>query len=38
MQSISTYSAWDIALMNNHNNEVWYINNGVDYPRLGWQL
>ncbi len=29
--------SWDIAEMQNHNNEDWYINNNNDYPKLGWE-
>jgi hypothetical protein len=29
--------AWDIALIGEHTTETWYIDNGNDYPRLGWE-
>jgi len=30
-------AAWDIVLIQDYVDETWYINNGNDYPRLGWQ-
>jgi hypothetical protein len=40
MQDIATFNGvgWDIVLIGNYVDETWYINNGNDYPRLGWQL
>jgi len=29
---------WDIALIGAHENEIWYINEAKDYPRLGWEV
>ena len=46
MQRIQTYNdistvgldePWDICDIDEHDNETWYINDGNDYPRLGWQ-
>jgi hypothetical protein len=34
MQDISTFSAWDIADIGSYSSEVWYIDDGNDYPRL----
>ena len=39
MYDITTYNftgGWDILLIENFINETWYINNSIDYPRLGW--
>jgi len=39
MQDITTFldADWDIVLIGDYVDETWYINNGNDYPRLGWQ-
>ncbi len=38
LKIFSTFSSnWDIANINNHDNEIWYINEGYDYPRLLWE-
>ncbi len=39
MQNIATFTAveWDIVLIDAYVDETWYIEDGVDYPRLGWQ-
>ena len=29
---------WDIVLIQDYFDETWYIDDGSDYPRLGWQL
>ncbi|MEM0465412.1 MAG: right-handed parallel beta-helix repeat-containing protein, partial [Candidatus Pacearchaeota archaeon] len=40
MKNISTFSSanWSIALKENYTNEVWFIDNGNDYPRLGFEF
>jgi len=39
MQDIATFlgADWSIVLIGNYVNETWYIDDGNDYPRLGWQ-
>jgi len=39
MQSITTFTnaGWDIVLAENYVDETWYIDDGNDYPRFGWQ-
>ena len=39
MQDIATFTGagWDIVLIGDYVNETWYIDDGNDYPRLGWQ-
>jgi len=37
MQTLSTFSAWDIVDKSVYTNEEWFIDSGNDYPRLGWQ-
>jgi hypothetical protein len=37
MKSISTFTNWNIAEINNYINEIWKIDNLLDYPRLGWE-
>lgn len=38
MQDIDTFTpAWDIVLIGDYVDETWYIDDGNDYPRLGWQ-
>ena len=37
MQSIETFSTWDIEEIDSYTNEIWYIDNATDYPRLGWE-
>ncbi|MBE0430596.1 MAG: hypothetical protein IBX67_02095, partial [Dehalococcoidia bacterium] len=39
MRNITTFTGagWDIVLIGDYFNETWYIDNGNDYPRLGWQ-
>ena len=39
MMDIATFSGagWDIVLIGDYVNETWYIDDGNDYPRLGWQ-
>lgn len=39
MQLISTFSdaGWDIVLREDYTDEIWYIDNGNDYPKLGWE-
>lgn len=39
MQSIDTYPSdyWNMALIEEHSGETWYIDEGNDYPRLGWE-
>jgi len=38
MQTVSTFinAGWDIFDIYGHNNETWYIDEGMDYLRLGW--
>jgi len=38
MQDITTFSGagWDIVLIGDYVDETWYIDDGNDYPRLGW--
>ncbi|MFO7678343.1 MAG: GLUG motif-containing protein [Thermoplasmatota archaeon] len=40
MKKISTYetASWDISLMQDFIDEIWFIDDGVDYPRLGWEF
>jgi hypothetical protein len=40
MQDITTFSGagWDIVLIGSYVDETWYIDDGNDYPRLGWQF
>jgi len=40
MQNITTFSGagWDIVLIGDYVDETWYIDDGNDYPRLGWQF
>lgn len=39
MKNLSTFTSayWDIADIKNWTDEVWYIQNGKDYPRLSWE-
>ncbi len=39
MMEITTFSSagWDIALVQDHDQEIWYIDDGNDYPRLWWE-
>jgi len=39
MQDIDTFTAtgWDIVLIGDYVDQTWYIDDGNDYPRLGWQ-
>jgi len=39
MQDIETFEPeWDIATKEDYDDEVWYIDDGNDYPRLYWEL
>jgi len=38
MKQQSTYSEWDIAKKEDHTDEIWYIEQDKDYPRLYWEL
>jgi len=40
MYDIDTFTAasWDIVLIGSYINEDWYIDDGNDYPHLGWEL
>jgi hypothetical protein len=38
MQDIATFAGWNIVLIGSYAGETWYIDDGNDYPRLGWQL
>jgi len=33
---VATYADWDIATVQNHGSEVWYIADEEDYPGLAW--
>ena len=35
MQTLATFADWDIATVQNHGSEVWYIADGEDYPGGG---
>jgi hypothetical protein len=39
MQSIDNYPEdyWSIALKEEYQDQLWYIDDGEDYPRLGWE-
>jgi len=37
MQNISTFTGWDIVELSSWTNEIWYIDDTNDYPRLGWE-
>ena len=40
MQSISTFANWNIVSIDNFNRDtptIWFIDDGNDYPRLGWE-
>jgi hypothetical protein len=37
MMDIDTFSAWDIVLIEDYVDEIWGIDDGNDYPRLGWE-
>jgi uncharacterized repeat protein (TIGR02543 family) len=39
MQDFDTFdtAGWDIAKIEDFDDETWYIHDGVDYPRLGWE-
>jgi len=39
MQDIDTFTGtgWDIVLIGDYVDQTWYIDDGNDYPRLGWQ-
>ncbi len=42
LKTLSTFTgdridAWNIATINNHSDETWYINEGYDYPKLFWE-
>ncbi|MFA5060820.1 MAG: LamG-like jellyroll fold domain-containing protein [Candidatus Pacearchaeota archaeon] len=40
MQNISTFTtaSWNIAEKGDYVNETWFIDDGNDYPRLGWEF
>ncbi|MFO7676993.1 MAG: GLUG motif-containing protein [Thermoplasmatota archaeon] len=47
MQSIQTFTdlstvglddAWDMRVIEEYEDEIWFIDDGVDYPGLGWSL
>jgi hypothetical protein len=40
MQTFDTFdtAGWDIEKIGDWTNEIWKINDGLGYPRLGWQL
>jgi hypothetical protein len=39
MKNYNTYndSGWNIAKIQNHVDETWFINHTIDYPHLGWE-
>jgi hypothetical protein len=37
LQTLSTFSTWDIVDWSAHADEIWKIDDGNDYPRLGWE-
>ncbi len=37
MKDITTFSAWDIALTKDWTDETWFIKDGIDYARLGFE-
>jgi hypothetical protein len=37
MKTMSTFTGWSIANHSTYTNQVWRIDNGYDYPRLGWE-
>ena len=38
MKTLTTFnSTWDIVLSDDYINEDWYIDDGNDYPKLGWE-
>jgi hypothetical protein len=38
MKTLATFTGagWDMVAVESYNNEVWYINDGNEYPHLGW--
>lgn len=38
MKDLSTFYSWDIASIYNYSNQDWFIDPGVDYPRLAWEF
>jgi len=36
-ETVGLDEPWDIVLIGSYVNEIWYIDDGSDYPRLGWQ-
>ena len=40
MKTLSTYlnAGWDIALASSYSGQTWFIDENVDYPRLGWEF
>lgn len=37
MKTLSTFTGWDIVAKAAYDDEVWFIDEGNDYPRLGWE-
>lgn len=37
LKDISTFDLWDISTIENYTVEIWKIDNGNDYPILGWE-
>ncbi len=37
MKTLSTFTDWDIEEISSHTDEIWYIDDGNDYPRLNWE-
>lgn len=38
MMTLATFTNWDIVIIQNWASEVWAINQGYNYPVLGWQV
>lgn len=38
MKNLSTFYSWDIVSIYNYSNQDWFIDPGVDYPRLAWEF
>ena len=36
-KTLASFTGWDIVLIANYSNQVWYIDQNVDFPRLGWE-
>lgn len=38
MKTKSTFQNWNIVDLKDFVNEIWFIDEGLDYPRLGWEF